>query len=51
MTRANMSTVTNEGVEIHWKSVKKQLFTVLIVGLGTYIEKSKGYIEESPSIR
>ena len=51
MTRANMSTVTNEGVEIHWKSVKKQLFTVLIVGLGTSTVKYKGSIEAYPSIR
>ena len=42
--RANMSTVMNEGVDIHCKAVTTQLFTLvgLLVELGTAIEKSKG---------
>ena len=48
-----MSTVINEGVEIHCKAVINQVFTVvgLIVELGTAIEKSKGSLDAYPSIR
>ena len=47
-----MSMVMNEGVEIHFKAVMIQVFTVvgLIVELGTAIEKPKGYIKAYPSI-
>ena len=47
MTRANMSTVMNEGVNIFCKAVTTQTFKVvgLLVELGTYIEIPKGYIE------
>ena len=40
-TTAKISTVMNEGVEIHFKSVTTQVFTVLSVlaELGTVIEK------------
>ena len=40
-------TVMNEGVNIHYKSVMTQVFTVLglVVELGTAISKSKGYLE------
>ena len=41
----------NEGVEIHYKAVKTQVFKVLLFELGTSIEKSKGSIEASTSIR
>ena len=34
----------NNGVGIHCKLVTIQVFTVLIVELGTAITKSKGYI-------
>ena len=34
-----MSMMINEGVEIHFKSVTTQLFTVLLVELGTHIAK------------
>ena len=46
-----MSKVMNNGVEIVFKSVTTQVFTVLLVELGTPIEKSKGSIELYPSIR
>ena len=51
--RANMSMVMHEGVKISCKAVTAQFFTVvgLIVKLGTDIEKPKGYIYASPSIR
>ena len=51
-TRSSMSMVMNEGVEIHFKAVMIQVFTVvgLIVELGTAIEKPKGYIKAYPSI-
>ena len=47
---AKMSMVMNEGVDIHCKGVMTQLITVLIVELGTSIEKSKGYFDSSYSI-
>ena len=50
-TRANMSTVINEGSEMHCKAVTTQVFTVLLVELGTSIAKSKSYLEAYPSIR
>ena len=40
-----MSLVVNNGVKINCKSVTTQLFIVLIVELGTPIEKSKGCLE------
>ena len=51
--RAKMSTVMNEGVEIHCKAVTTQVFTVvgLLVELGTAVAKSKGSLEASPPIR
>ena len=47
-----MSTVMNEGAEIHCKAVTTQVFTVvgLLIELGTAIVKSKGSLGESPSI-
>ena len=50
-TRANISTVMDEGVDIHCKAFTIQVFTVLIVELGTDISKSKGYFEAYPTIR
>ena len=41
-TRAKMSTVMNEGVEIHCKLVMTQVFTVLLVEIVTAISKPKG---------
>ena len=35
----------DEGVKINCKAFMTQVFTVLLVELGTDIEKSKGYIE------
>ena len=48
-----MSTLMNEGVEIHCKSVTAQVFTVvgLIVEIGTAIAKSRGFLEANHSIR
>ena len=48
-----MSTVMNEEVKICCKAVTEKMFTVvgLLVELSTYIEKPKGYIEASLSIR
>ena len=37
--RANISTVMNEGVEIHFKAVTNEVFIVLLVELGTAIVK------------
>ena len=50
-TRANISTVMNEVVGVHCKAVTTQVFTVLLIELGTAMEKSKGYLASSPSIR
>ena len=44
-TRANISTVMNKGVDFHQKSVTAQVFTVLLVEVGTVIKKSKGSID------
>ena len=48
-----MSTVINKVVEIHFKAVTTQFFTVvgLLVELVTYIVKVKGYIEAYTSIK
>ena len=51
MTRAKMSTVMNKGVDIHCEAVTTQVFRVLLVELGTSIEKSKGSLGAYPSIR
>ena len=47
-----MSTVMNEGVNICFKSVTTQVFTVvgLLVEIVTNIEKPNGCTEASPSI-
>ena len=45
-----MSMVMNKEVEIHRKGDMTQLLTVLIVELGTSIEKSKGSLESYSSI-
>ena len=50
-TRENMSMVTNQGVKINSKAAMAQLFTVILVQLGTGIEKYKGSLEAFPSIR
>ena len=52
-TRAKMSTVMNEGVDIRCKAVTNQVFAVvgLIVELGTAIVKLMGSLEAYPSIR
>ena len=51
-TRANMSTVMDEGVQMCCKSVTSNLFTVvcLLVEPITSIEKPKGYLEAYLSI-
>ena len=51
-TRSNMSTVMKQGAEINYKSFTTQVFMVvgLLVEFGSAISKSKGYLEESPSI-
>ena len=48
-----MSTVINEGVNICYKAFTTQVFTVVVilVYLGTAIEKRKGSIGEYTSIR
>ena len=48
-----MSTVTNEGVKMSYKSVRTQVFTVtgLIVTTSTNISKPKDYIEAYTSIK
>ena len=46
-----MSTAMNEGVDIHCKAVTTQVFTVLLVELGTAISKSKVSLEAYPSIK
>ena len=51
MTRENISTVMNNGVEIHCKAVTTQVFTVLLVELGKSIEKSNSSLKAYPSIR
>ena len=45
--------VMNQGVKIHCKSVTTQVFSVLVllVELAAAIEKPKGFIEASLSIR
>ena len=48
--RAKISTVMSNGVKIHCKAVTTQVFTVLLVELGTAILKSKGYLEEYLSV-
>ena len=47
-----MSTVMKQGAEINYKSFTTQVFMVvgLLVEFGSAISKSKGYLEESPSI-
>ena len=45
-----MSRVMNERVMIRCKAVITQVFTVLLVELGTAIAKSEGSLEEFPSI-
>ena len=50
ITRAKMSTVINEGVNIHCKAVTTQVSTFLLVELGTDIEKSKGSIDNLLSL-
>ena len=46
-----MSTGMNKEVKIHCKAVTTQVFTVLLVELGTDMTKSKGSLEAYPSIR
>ena len=40
-----MSAVINKRVKIHCKEVMNQMFTFLLVELGTAIAKPKGYLE------
>ena len=45
-----MSTVMKKVVEINFKAVTTQVFTVLLVKLGTVIQKPKGSIDAYTSI-
>ena len=45
-----MSMVMREELEIHFKAVTTQVFTALLVELGTFVEKLKGYLEAYPFI-
>ena len=51
--RVNISTVMNEEVKMHWKSVTSKFFTVagIIVEISTSNKKPKCYLEVSLSIR
>ena len=52
ITRANISTVMNEEVKMHWKSVTSKFFTVagIIVEISTSNKKPKCYLEVSLSV-
>ena len=50
MTRAKISTVMKKVVEINFKAVTTRVFTVLLVKLGTVIQKPKGSIDAYTSI-